>query len=231
MISFIKLNEKLDDAITQLQSYQPDIILVSCYARLIPQSILSLAKIGCFNLHPSLLPRFRGPTPLFWQFRAGESYFGVTLHRMSSEFDRGNILGQKRVKMHDGINKKEATTLLANAGSSLILEVLDNISKNHLYETAQENSLSSYQSYPAENDFSVSDSWTAKRIFNFIKAFTCLGVSFLYDVDGFNFKLTDALSYQDEPYNNMLDKKFVIEGNLITFACLNGYIKCQFKMD
>ncbi|MCK5386341.1 MAG: hypothetical protein KAJ39_04105 [Gammaproteobacteria bacterium] len=230
-IPLIKLNKNYSNVVSQIKSYQPDVILVSCYARLLPRSILSLAKKGCFNIHPSLLPYFRGPNPLFWQFRDGIGNFGITLHRMNSEFDAGNIVSQKKVEMYGGINKNNATKLLANAASNLILDFLDDVSKNNIYEVAQDNTLSSYQSYPTKNDYTVSTSWSAKRIYNFINGYKEKGVSFLCEVNGHNFKLVDVLSYQDGAYNNMGDKKIVIEGELITFACQSGYIQCQIKTD
>ena len=230
-IPLIKLNKNYTNVVSQIKSYQPDVILVSCYARLLPRSILSLAKKGCFNIHPSLLPYFRGPNPLFWQFRDGIDDFGITLHRMNSEFDAGNIVSQKKVEMYGGINKNNATKLLANAASNLILDFLDDVSKNNIYEVAQDNTLSSYQSYPTKNDYTVSTSWSAKRIYNFINGYKEKGVSFLCEVNGHNFKLVDVLSYQDGAYNNMGDKKIVIEGELITFACQSGYIQCQIKTD
>jgi len=230
-IPLIKLNETLTDVVLQISSYQPDIILVSCYARLIPQSIISAAKTGAFNLHPSLLPCFRGPAPLFWQFRQGTRDFGVTLHRMNSEFDTGKILSQKKVEMQDGINKYDATNLLASTGSKLILDFLDDVSKNNIHEVAQNNALSSYQSYPAEGDYTVSTLWSAKRIYNFIKGYKEAGVSFLCEVNGHNFKLVDALSYQEGACNNIGDNKIVTEGELITFSCLDGYIQCQIKTE
>ncbi len=230
-IPLIKLNKNYTNVVSQIQSYQPDVILVSCYARLLPRSILSLAKKGCFNIHPSLLPYFRGPNPLFWQFREGINNFGVTLHCMTEEFDTGDIISQKSVNIQDGINKNEATELLADAASNLILDFLDNVSKNNIYEVAQDNTLSSYQSYPTKNDYTVSTSWPAKRIYNFIHGYKEKGVSFLCEVNGHNFKLVDALSYQDGAYNNMGDKKIVIEGELITFACQSGYIQCKIKTD
>lgn len=228
-IPLIKLNENFNDMDSKISLFQPDIILVSCYARLIPQSVLSIANVGAFNLHPSLLPLFRGPTPLFWQFREGISDFGVTLHRMNSEFDTGNIISQTKVEMHDGINKVEATKLLANMGGKLILDFLRNVTKNNIHDIAQDNDLSSYQTYPTKDDYTVSTSWIAKRIYNFIKGYKESGVSFLCDVNGTKFELLDALSYQHEPYNNIGSKKFVLENNLITFSCQSGYIQCQVK--
>ena len=218
-ILLVKLNE--------IPSYEPDIILVSCYARRLPQSILSLAKKGSFNIHPSLLPKFRGPTPLFWQFRQGVNKFGVTIHRMMEEFDTGNIVSQQSVNMPDGINKYEATKILANVASELMLKTLDSI--ENLSDINQNNELASYQSYPTESDYMVSTLWPAKRIYNFINAYKGSGVSFLCVVGGKEFKLIDAYSYQDEPYNNMAEEIVVLQDDKITMACMNSYVQCKIR--
>lgn len=230
-IPLVKLNKKFTDMDSKILLFQPDIILVSCFPRLVPQSILSVVKIGVFNLHPSLLPLFRGPTPLFWQFREGINDFGVTLHRMNSEFDTGNIISQKKVEMHDGISKYEATKLLANMGGKLILDFLGKVTKNNIYDIAQDNDLSSYQTYPTKDDYSVSTSWTSKRIYDFINAYKAPEVYFLCEVDGAEFKLIDALSYQELDFIDMDNKRYVVEGDVITIACNNSYVQCQIKLD
>lgn len=228
-IPLIKLNKNYSNVVSQIQSYQPDVILVSCYARLLPRSILSLAKKGCFNIHPSLLPYFRGPNPLFWQFRKGINDFGVTLHRMTEEFDTGAIISQKSVKLQDGINKKEATELLAIIASDLILSFFDDAQNECVTEIAQDNKIASYQSYPTQSDYAVSTLWTAKRIYNFINAYKGSGVSFLCEINKQKFKLLDACSYQEEPYDNMNREEVLQQGEVIKFACQTGYIECQIK--
>ena len=204
--------------------YEPDVILVSCYARRLPQSILSLAKKGSFNVHPSLLPKFRGPTPLFWQFRQGVNNFGVTIHRMTEEFDTGDIVSHQAINMPDGINKNEANKTLANVACELMLKILDNI--ENISDIKQSNELASYQSYPTESDYTVSTLWSAKRIYNFINAYKGSDVSFLCEADGKEYKLIDAYSYQEEPYNDMAGEVFMLQGEELTFACLNSYIRC-----
>lgn len=231
LIPLINLNKKIPDVVAEIESYHPDIILVSCYASLIPQELLSIAKIGAFNLHPSLLPKFRGPAPLFWQFREGIDDFGVTLHRMSAEFDTGNIVSQKKITMDDGVSHADATKLLANIGSELILMFLDNASENQFSEAAQDNALSSYQSFPTKDDFVVNISWPAKRIYGFIKAYKEPDVFFLCELDGDEFKLVDALSYQEIAYAEMGKERYVVDGVVITLACNNSYIQCQIKLD
>jgi len=226
-IPLIRLDKNFIDATSIFQTLEPDIILVSCYSRHLPKSIISIAKKGCFNLHPSLLPQFRGPAPLFWQFRQGVESFGITLHRVIDEFDAGNIVGKKEVSVEDGAVNYEVTELLAHAASSLIIDMLNNIDNNCLVEKPQNNTISSYQSFPSKNNFSVDTSWKAKRIYNFIKAYKGEGISFVCEINNIKFVLVDAYSYQEKSFKN--NDILVIEGELITFKCENSYIQCKLK--
>ena len=230
-IPLIRLNKNFTSVLSQFKQLEPDIILVSCYARKLPLALLSIATIGSFNIHPSLLPSYRGPTPLFWQFRDGVDDFGITIHRMDDEFDTGNIVSQKKIKMPDGLSILKATDLLAQTASDLLLNTLNEIENQSFFERDQKNLMSSYQSFPSHEDYSVSVLWTAKRIFNFIRAYKDKDLSFLCEIDGKNYMLIDALSYKKEPYNNMNGKTFQQEGEFVTFACKGSYLKCKIKTD
>ncbi len=230
-IPFIKFDEGYTGVLSQLTSYQADLIIVSCYARKLPSSIFSASKKGCFNIHPSLLPKFRGPTPIFWQFRNGVSEFGVTVHRMDEKFDTGNIISQDKIVMQDAVSVNQATEFLANIAIDLILHTLDDIENNCIVERPQNNLASKYQSFPEVDDYTVSTLWTAKRIYNFINAYKEIDISFLCDVNGKMFKLINAYSYQEEPYANMNGNTVLLEGDIITFACQDSYVQCQVKTD
>lgn len=203
--------------------YLPDVILTSCYSRKVPNSILSTAKIGAYNLHPSLLPKFRGPAPLFWQFHQGVSDFGITLHRMDSKFDRGNIVAQEIISVEDGVSLQNTYEHLADIGGDLMLDFLDNVAKNKIIETSQDDRLSSYQSFPCKSDYVVDVNWEAKRLFNFINAFKGGGVYFLCEVAGRKFKIIDALYYD----NKLAEEIVVLDGANIVFPCCDGRVKCK----
>lgn len=166
---------------------------------------------------------------MFWQFRHGESDFGITLHRMTSEYDSGNIVAQKKILLSDGVSVHEATKNLAKIGSQLILKFLDDLEKNMVNEVAQNNNLSSLQPFPTIADYRVETSWTAKRIHDFINAYKAPTVFFLCEIDRHEYQLVEALSYQDNAYENLADKEYKIEGDLITFVCENSYIQCKIK--
>lgn len=229
LIPLINLNDGLSSVIAQIEKINPDVLIVSCYANLLPQQILSLSKLGAFNLHPSLLPSFRGPTPLFWQFRDGISDFGVTLHRMDSEFDKGNIVATKKIEIDDGINIQRVTKLIANVGSQLVLDFLDDLSENKFSEIAQNENVSSYQSFPTIDDYRVDISWTAKRIYNFIKAYHEQNVYFLCEIAGKNYNLVDVISYQAKEYSEMDGVNYVVVNDTVSFVCGDGYIQCKIK--
>lgn len=236
LIPLFSLNNNQSEFISQLRKIQPDIILVSCYSRRVPQSILSLARKGSFNVHPSLLPQFRGPNPLFWQLREGVCEFGITMHRMTDNFDAGNIISQQKIKLNDGLYNTEITNLLANVAGDLVLNTFDNINNDNLVEIKQLEELSSYQSMPSINDYTVSTSWTAKRLYNFINAYKYFDVYFLCDINGKEYKLIDALSYQEStckkevPYKKMHDDSEKLDGDRVTFSCEDGFIECKYKI-
>ena len=82
-----------------LRAVRPDLVLCFGFPWLIPSEALAVPRLGIVNLHPSLLPRHRGPIPTSWAVRAGDETYGVTWHRMDAAFDTGNILAQARVPM------------------------------------------------------------------------------------------------------------------------------------
>lgn len=229
-IPLISLNNNYLNSTSQISELHPDVIIVSCYARRLSQSILSLAHKGSFNVHPSLLPKFRGPNPLFWQLREGIKEYGITLHRITNDFDAGDIISQQKVNIDDGLYIDDVTEVLANHAGDLIIDTLGDIESDNLVEVIQNKKYSSYQSKPEIQDYTVSTSWTAIRLYNFINAYKGLDVYFVCDIYGEKYKLTDAFSYQEGPHKNMNNKSVVIDEEKITFSCKDGYVKCGFKV-
>jgi methionyl-tRNA formyltransferase len=78
-----------------LRSLEPDVVLSWAFPWRVPDGALEVPALGAVNYHPSLLPRHRGPNPVAWTIRSGDSHFGVTWHRMASTYDTGPILAQR----------------------------------------------------------------------------------------------------------------------------------------
>ena len=92
-LPFAQISSKTleDDLKKWIAQTSPDVVVVQTFPHLIPESCLEMPPMGFYNLHPSPLPAYRGPDPVFWQLHQGETEGGVTLHKMSATFDTGPI--------------------------------------------------------------------------------------------------------------------------------------------
>ena len=219
-IPLIELTGDWPIVVERLIKISPDVILVSCFGQKLPDELISIPPSGCFNLHPSLLPAFRGPYPVFWQIRAGVKPLGVSLHYVSSKIDAGDIVDRANVPIPDGANRQQVDTLLAEAGSRLIEVMLNNIETGLLQRTPQSHSDASYQGLPTPDEYAVSTTWPAKRMYNFICAVRAPGIIFPCEVDGRIYRLTEAISFRDSGYIQS-----TVEGNRILINCNRGFIE------
>jgi methionyl-tRNA formyltransferase len=195
--------------LARLAKYRPQAILVACFPTMFPPALLELPPHGCLNLHPSLLPAYRGPAPLFWQFRGGERRTGVTLHLMNERPDAGDILLQEPVSLPDGVTGPEADTLLARAGGGLMVEALDLIEREALAPRAQDEAGASYHPWPTDQDFQISTGWSARRAFNFIRGTQEWGCAYPVAIEGRRFAIRSAVSYSAQ---HELDKPYTLIG-------------------
>jgi methionyl-tRNA formyltransferase len=158
------------DTVSLLASYQADLWCVACFSKRFPGALLSLPRLGCLNVHPSLLPANRGPVPLFWAFREGHTTTGVTVHFLEERMDAGDILAQTRIVVSDGITYDELDALCAREGGVLLAQTIWALFENRAIRRPQEEAHSSYHSFPEAQDFVVkAREWDARRVYNFIR--------------------------------------------------------------
>lgn len=180
-----------------LAAMSVDVVCVACWNRVIPPSVLDIPRHGFLNVHPSLLPAYRGPYPLFWQYRAGEKATGVSVHWMDAGLDTGDIVGQRKLKFEEGIRGAEAEELCALAGGELLSECLGKLENGVLQRTPQPAG-GSYFPVPSEEDFTLDPSWDPRRAFNFMRANAEWGIPFRLETEGKVLRLADALEWTEE---------------------------------
>jgi methionyl-tRNA formyltransferase len=156
------------DTLAALADLQADVACVACFPQRIPASLLALPRFGFLNLHPSLLPAFRGPEPLFWTFRSGERTTGVTIHFMDEGLDTGDIAAQASLDLADGVSGAEANQALSTLGGRVMLEAVQTLERETLTRRPQPAGGSYYPS-PAAEDFALDTTWPARRAFNFMR--------------------------------------------------------------
>ena len=113
-------------AITELAQYKPTLIVVAAFGQILPKMVLEMPAKGCVNVHASLLPRWRGASPIQAAIAAGDTETGVTIMLMNEGLDTGPILAQRRVPIYPRTNAEELSHQLAFLGAQALTEVLHN---------------------------------------------------------------------------------------------------------
>jgi methionyl-tRNA formyltransferase len=120
-------NPNNDEVISLIKNANPTMICVVAYRYILGKELLKIPSLGCVNLHPSLLPKYRGPAPIQWTLINGEKKTGVTTMLMTEEIDAGNILLQREVEIGENETYGELSERLARLGASLMLETIEGL--------------------------------------------------------------------------------------------------------
>lgn len=120
-----------------------DLILAATYHRVLPMTLCRSAKYAV-NLHPSLLPRYRGPTPFYWVLRNGERETGITAHELSDQADAGDIFGQWRLLILPQEDEASLRKRLAELAARAAVEIVDQVARGDLMRTPQDERQATY---------------------------------------------------------------------------------------
>lgn len=138
---FQPLKIRLPENVEELKKYEADVFVVAAFGQILSKEILDMPKYGCINIHASLLPKYRGASPIAWSILNGDEETGVTIMQMNEGMDTGDILLQRAIP----IEKKETTEGLFDKlmvlGADMITEALDKLSKGELKAVPQDESL------------------------------------------------------------------------------------------
>lgn len=138
----LKIKEK--DAVEKLRKYPADIFVVAAFGQLLSEEILNMPRLGCINIHASLLPAYRGAAPIQWCVINGEEKTGVTIMQMAKGMDTGDILLQKEVVLDEKETGGSLFDRLMETGAELIVEVLPKIEAGELTPVVQKEELATY---------------------------------------------------------------------------------------
>lgn len=134
------------DVVAQLQSYRPDIIVVAAYGRLLPPEVLTIPRFGCLNLHPSLLPKHRGPAPVAGAILAGDHLTGVSLMLLDEGMDTGPVIAQRERPIREFDDAAKLTETLFAVGATLLVEMMPGWIGGSIPAVQQDGNLATYTS-------------------------------------------------------------------------------------
>jgi methionyl-tRNA formyltransferase len=163
---------KSSEVVEKLASFQPELIIVAAFGAILPPEVLSLPKFACLNVHPSLLPRHRGPSPVADTIICGDEITGVTIMLMDAGMDTGPILAQEKVGISFMNTTGSLSSKLADVGAKLLLETLPKWLGSEIRPQDQDESQATYSklitSEDAEIDWRLSavELWRRVRAYN-----------------------------------------------------------------
>jgi len=153
-----------------LKTFEPDLILVAAFGQILRDDILKLPKLGCYNVHGSLLPKYRGAAPVQRAIWNGDSTTGVTIQRIVKRLDAGDIVLKKELAIESEETSGELMARLAHLGGEALVEAVKLIEKGKATFTPQEESQVTYAKKIEKEDASLNFSETATQLLNQIRA-------------------------------------------------------------
>jgi methionyl-tRNA formyltransferase len=158
--------------IEQVRTLAPDLIVLAAYGKILPAELLQIAPLGNWNLHPSLLPKYRGAAPIQHAILNGETETGVTLMEMTPEMDAGDIYLQVVEPIDPAEDAGMVEQRLAERAASLLLEGLERLRQGTLTRTPQDHSQATYAPLIRKEDTFIRWEEPAERCHNRVRAFS-----------------------------------------------------------
>jgi len=198
-----------------LKELEPDLFVVVAYGQYIPSTVIQLARYEAINVHPSLLPRYRGSAPIQWAILNGDDETGVSIICLARRMDAGDILRQERYRIDPDATSAMLHDELADLGAKLLLETIEDIRADRVSRTVQDETEAVEISKLSKEDGKIDWSMPAEVIRNRIRAFDPWPGSYCILPDGNTIKVWKASteSGQGSPGELLDDRLLVATGS------------------
>ncbi|NQT62203.1 MAG: methionyl-tRNA formyltransferase [Candidatus Marinimicrobia bacterium] len=214
--------EKLTDSdfIENLKRYAPDVIVVVAF-RILPEAVFTIPRYGSFNLHASLLPKYRGAAPIHWALLNGDSETGLTTFFLKRRVDTGNIIKQAKTPILPEDNLHTLYAKLCNMGADLVLETTNLIASGTAVAGEQDNSLASPAPKVTSETRLIHFDESAEQCHNRVRAFAPTPGAYTYR-DG---SLLKILSTREVSGDGIPGSIIHISEDSFTVACKEGALE------
>ncbi len=159
------------ETLDKLAAIKADAFVVVAYGQILSTEILSMPKLGCINVHGSLLPKYRGAAPIQWSIVNGDRITGITTMLMDKGMDTGDMLLKAETDISLLDNAHDLAVTLSNQGADLLLETLFKLEKSEISSIPQDDSVATYARLIDKTDFAIDWSKTAWEIHNQVRGF------------------------------------------------------------
>ena len=211
----------------KLKEFNADIFVVVAYGLILPKEVINIAKYGCINIHPSLLPRWRGAAPLQRAIMAGDKETGVCIIVLGEGLDDGDILACKKIKINDDMDIESLHNQLSIEGANLMLKCLDDIEKNKkVIATPQASEGMIYAEKIDKEEGKLNFNDPIDKIYNTIRAIGLLTGTY-FEYNGERIKILKAKIQKSltEKEKELQNGEIIITKNDLIIKCSDGLLK------
>lgn len=193
---FTPENASAEAFVAQLAALRPDVLVVASYGQFLKSNLLAVPRLGAINIHPSLLPKYRGASPIQWALANGDRETGVSVLRVTPKMDAGDILAQERFPIGPDDTFSTLEPQLAARGAVLLVRVLDDFRAGRTQGIPQDESQVTFARKLAKEDGLVDWSLPAEAIRNQVRGFSPWPGAYTFLPNGVLLKIHEA---QPEP--------------------------------
>lgn len=165
---------------SQLEQWQPDLIVVAAFGQILKKNVLELPRWGCINVHASLLPRWRGAAPIPAAILHGDCETGITIMKMDEGVDTGPILRQKAIPILDHDNSYSLSKRLAEIGAELLLETLPDYLDGKIIPQEQDHNRATYAPMLKKEEGELDFNQSAESLWRKVRAYNPWPSAFTY---------------------------------------------------
>lgn len=203
-----------ENTIKKIHALQPDLFVVAAYGHILPKEVLNIPPFGAINIHPSLLPKYRGPTPVPSTLLSGDDTTGVTIIKMDEQMDHGPILAIKDYKIHETDTTELLLNHLFNLSAEMLPDVISNYADGKIEPEIQDDSKATYTKKIEKMDgyidiYNPPDAATLKRMINAYYPWPTVWTTLQIKNHDARIKLLPGNKIQMEGKNPVLLKEFM----------------------
>ena len=216
-----------EEFIQELKAINADVFVVVAFGQILPSSIINMPPYGCINVHASLLPKYRGASPIQWAVIDGCEYSGVTIMKMDEGIDTGDILKTEEVKLNPKETGGSLFERLSDVGARLLVETLEELEAGTVVPVPQNDAESTYVKMLDKSFGKMDFNEDAVKIERLIRGLNPWPSAFTF-INGKMLKVWDADVISDDSVCQLRDGEpgevVEIDKESFTVACGNGYL-------
>ena len=182
---------KLKEDYEYILNKKPDIIITCAYGSIVPKVVLDYPSYGCINVHASLLPKYRGASPIVASILNGEKETGITIMYMDEGIDTGNIIMSRSIEIEDNDNSLSLSNKLSLLGANLLIDTLPKIFEGENFDIPQDNEEATYVGMLKREDEHIDFNNSVENIKNQVRAFSPEPYAFII-IDDTEYKISEV---------------------------------------